>query len=546
MATSVHCDPCLRNELSSKAVKVCTECEEAMCQLCVKAHQSFKAFTSHHLVNVDVLPQSVFTSKQYCQIHTEKVLDLFCTQHDTLCCRSCMTNKHRNCDSVLPLEDASRNVDKSAILVDTKCELDGIADTLRIFEKDRKSASSEVDDSASIATSEVTNLKDRILKRIDEMEENIITEIEDMKTKHFFEINSTHEEIKEMKEMIDRLKQNLESTTKFGSNNQKFVMIHSLKTKIKELQDRLQHLLLSTRSVGITFSPTMDILPSTKFGLIKENRKPCTIVHHISTKMQAPIVPRKSSTFKLTKEFNPIGSIITSAVIIPKNKLLVCFFNESALGVIDEDGIIIKIQKIQSNPWSIAIIPDTDEAIAILTRERSIQYVKIENLALEKKVSVKEKFPCELRGIAVTKDRIAFGGHGKVYLCNMNLDLITQLNVDSFTVYHLHFDNTDRLCCVFKVGRVIYRFLKTEKLSMKYSLKDFQSLCGITSDKYGNLLIADTQTNSIIEVGSKGEYHKQILKGGDGINNPKTIIFNKTFTKLYIFNTNGSVQIYDC
>lgn len=320
---------------------------------CVKAHQSFKAFTSHHVVNVDVLPQSIFTSKQYCQIHTEKILDLFCTQHDTLCCRSCMTDKHRNCNSVLPLEDAYRNVNESAMLVDTECELDGIADTLKIFEKDRKSASREVEDAALVATSEVSNVKDRILKRINEMEEKIITEIEEK----ISEITSTQDEIKGMNEMIDCLKQNLETTTKFGSNNQKFLMIHSFKTKIKELQERLQHMLSVARSVDITFSPTMDLLPSTQFGLIREIKKPCTIVHNISTQMQAPIVPRRPSTFKLTKEFNTINSYITSAVITPKNKLLVCFFDKAAIGVIDENGKITKIQNLKCRPWNIALIP---------------------------------------------------------------------------------------------------------------------------------------------------------------------------------------------
>ncbi|OPL33406.1 hypothetical protein AM593_02194, partial [Mytilus galloprovincialis] len=274
-----------------------------------------------------------------------------------------MTNTHRNCESVLPLEDASKNVNESAMLVDTKCELDGIADTLKIFEKDRKSASTEIEKGALVATSEVSNVKDRILKRINEMEENIIAEIEDIKSKKISEITSTQDEIKGMNEMIDCLKRNLETTTKFGSNNQKFLMIHSLKTKIKELQERLQHMLSTAESVNITFSPTMDLLPSTQIA---------------------------------------------------------------ALGVIDEDGRISKMQKLKSTPWDIAIIPDTDEAIVSLVSERSIQYVKIENLALDKNVSVK-KFQTEIRGIAVTKDRIAMGCYAKVYICNMQLDVITIL-----------------------------------------------------------------------------------------------------------------------
>ncbi|XP_071171795.1 uncharacterized protein [Mytilus edulis] len=546
MATSVHCDPCLRIGQSSKAVKVCTECEESMCLLCVKAHQSFKAFTSHHVVNVDVLPQAVFTSKQYCQIHTEKILDLFCTQHDTLCCRSCMTDKHRNCDSVLPLEDASRNVDKSAMLFDTKCQLDGIEDTLRIFEKDRKSASREVEGAALVATSEVSDAKDLILKRINEMEEKIKAEIEDIKSKKMSEITSTQEEIIGMNEVIECLQQNLETTTKFGSNNQKFVMIHSLKTKIKELQERLQHMLSVAESVDITFSPTMDILPSTKFGSIKEIKKPCTIVHHISTQMQVPFIPRRPSMFKLTKEFNILDSNITSAVITPKNKLLVCFFDKAALGVIDEDGKITKMQYLKNKPWNIAILPDTDEAIVSLIQDRSIQYVKIENLTLEKNVSVKRKFYSEIRGIAVTKDQIAFGGYGIVYLCNMYLDIMTELSVNTGTVYYLHFDPSDRLCCPVKIKKEIYCFSNTGGLCFLYSSNDFLNIAGITSDKYGNLLIANTDTDSIIQVDSGGENHKQILDDTNGIKNPTSLFFNKTFTKLFVLNQKGNCKIFDC
>lgn len=204
------------------------------------------------------------------------------------------------------------------------------------------------------------------------------------------------------------------------------------------------------------------------------------------------------------------------------------------------------MQKLKSTPWDIAIIPDTDEAIVSLVSERSIQYVKIENLALDKNVSVK-KFQTEIRGIAVTKDRIAMGCYAKVYICNMQLDVITILKVGGSTAYYLHFDNFDRLCCIVRQVNEIYQFYKTGNLSFKYSFNDFSNnKNGITSDKYGNVLIADTDKNSIIQVGSDGHYQKQILEGKDGIKNPISLFFNSIFTKLFVVNKNGSVNIFDC
>ncbi|CAC5366117.1 unnamed protein product [Mytilus coruscus] len=205
------------------------------------------------------------------------------------------------------------------------------------------------------------------------------------------------------------------------------------------------------------------------------------------------------------------------------------------------------MQNLKCKPWNIAIIPDTDEAIVSLVPEQAIQYIKIENLALFKKVSLKKKFSSEKRGIAVTKDRIAIGCCAMDYICNMHLGVITELAVGGGTVFYLHFDNIDRLCCIVRLVNEIYCFNKTGKLSFKYSLNDYSiNTNGITSDKHENVLIADTETNSIIQVGSNGEYHKQILEGKDGIKNPITLFFNKTFTKLFVINKNGSVNIFGC
>lgn len=144
------------------------------------------------------------------------------------------------------------------------------------------------------------------------------------------------------------------------------------------------------------------------------------------------------------------------------------------------------------------------------------------------------------------KGRIALGSFGKVYLCNMNLDVLIDLTVGAGMVYYLNFDKSDRLYCVIKDTGEIYRFLKTGKLSFKYSLNDYPDIGGIASDKYGNLMITDGKTNSIIEISSEGKNHRQILEGKDGIKNPAALFFNKTFTKLFVLNSDGSVTIFEC
>jgi hypothetical protein len=45
-----------------------------------------------------------------CEIHTDVQIDYLCSQHDVVCYRTCLSDSHRSCESVLPLDFASKDV----------------------------------------------------------------------------------------------------------------------------------------------------------------------------------------------------------------------------------------------------------------------------------------------------------------------------------------------------------------------------------------------------------------------------------------------------
>lgn len=53
------CEPCLENGATVEAIKLCKNCEEAMCEKCVNAHRSQKATKGHELIEIcDFTPDS--------------------------------------------------------------------------------------------------------------------------------------------------------------------------------------------------------------------------------------------------------------------------------------------------------------------------------------------------------------------------------------------------------------------------------------------------------------------------------------------------------
>jgi hypothetical protein len=112
MSLNTSCDPCTRIDENCPATKWCVDCEDALCISCVKSHKGSRVSMTHHVIDIEAistLPDEVLTIQTKCSKHPDFIMDFFCNQHHVICCRKCMSEDHRSCDKVMPLEMASNN-----------------------------------------------------------------------------------------------------------------------------------------------------------------------------------------------------------------------------------------------------------------------------------------------------------------------------------------------------------------------------------------------------------------------------------------------------
>jgi hypothetical protein len=105
------CDICSEENKRPVAEKYCSDCAVKLCTECTEWHLRCMEFRSHHVIDLSSVGSRIPPSpKINCEIHTDVQIDYFCSQHDAVCCRACLSESHRSCETVLPLDSASKDV----------------------------------------------------------------------------------------------------------------------------------------------------------------------------------------------------------------------------------------------------------------------------------------------------------------------------------------------------------------------------------------------------------------------------------------------------
>ncbi|XP_042646248.1 transcription intermediary factor 1-beta isoform X2 [Tyto alba] len=98
---------CTSCEDDAPATSYCVECSEPLCETCVEAHQRVK-YTKDHTVRATGSGRVKEGERAvYCSVHKDEPLVLFCDTCDTLTCRDCQLNMHKDHQYQF-LEDAVR------------------------------------------------------------------------------------------------------------------------------------------------------------------------------------------------------------------------------------------------------------------------------------------------------------------------------------------------------------------------------------------------------------------------------------------------------
>lgn len=59
-----------------------------------------------------------------CDVHIDQRTILYCTQHDKIICELCLSDTHKNCKSIISIDQAAKGVNHDTALLDLKSRME--------------------------------------------------------------------------------------------------------------------------------------------------------------------------------------------------------------------------------------------------------------------------------------------------------------------------------------------------------------------------------------------------------------------------------------
>ncbi|XP_071168982.1 protein wech-like [Mytilus edulis] len=243
-SSTVICGVCESQHMTSNADFWCPECDEGLCLECLKHHNASKATRNHGVIPVDnykQLPPSIADISQYCSQHDRK-FQMYCPQHESVCCPLCIHSNHANCVGILSLEKVIQTAKTSVILESFDQNVKNIKMNIERVVKDRKQNLLEIQKQKQKFHDEIKQVRYKINEHLDTLEQRLLQDLYSAEKKVKSQLEELLAKLAENTEKVISMEKNISAIKEYASDLQAFLGSKMFETEIQKHETFLQSL----------------------------------------------------------------------------------------------------------------------------------------------------------------------------------------------------------------------------------------------------------------------------------------------------------------
>ncbi|XP_045170656.2 uncharacterized protein LOC123533087 isoform X3 [Mercenaria mercenaria] len=525
------CLPCSKEGKNVASVKHCVDCDENLCTSCLNDHNKFSGMKGHQIL--DKVQRSVGRNlqlpSQRCTKHGGRLIDVYCPNHDSVCCSTCIAVEHSSCHGIKFIPDVAKGISKSNEFQQFEADMKTLQSRYVAFTQSEGVELQALQQEQESICKEIRTLRNKINKHFDKMEEELLNEVntkfKQYKQKVQIDRKETDEVLAEIQGRIHQLHE-----SRHGNESELFALLKTGRKKMKEccnIADRLER---SRKPLKLELQTDRTILET-----LNENYAMAHLVESFGSVSVSLL-----DTYGIKVDDDKSDCDICGFCMTNDGCIFLADYENKRLKKLDSTYNVLSCLNLPDSPFGLCRIDDMQFAVTLISQKKVQLVHNTEPMKLQKSFMVGDR--CRsiahnngLLYVCCGGSNMRKEGPGHLEIYNIDGGLLRSF-FDSLSVpVYLDISNNGREIYVSDPGNVFIVFDKNGKVLIRYEHGDknrMNGICRITDNK---LCCAVLASNEIIVIANDGRQQQQILTGKDGVIKPKTLCYDSKHSRLIVF-----------
>ncbi|KAH3749226.1 hypothetical protein DPMN_183719 [Dreissena polymorpha] len=427
------CYTCADKKLDNTADFYCESCVKFYCGKCIRPHSQL--FTKHDPFGRGDMKKWPVTKKVEdfllkCDVHKDKNLEMFCSEHSELCCTNCAFLNHRHCKKVTLISDIVKS--HSTDLQQLSISILSILKEMKKLQDSQEASIQSVQSSYDEQLRRIEETRQTINAALDTIEQKTLKEMKDTLTKLQASSKSDVDECIRLRDELTQLRDAIQDISEKSKLELSFIATRKCEDKIEQSTTFLNTNSLQDKFY-ITFQPNSEIVQylSKLSGLGR-------IEHGTKSENHVKI---SSDSKKCT---------ITGILVLPDRQVLVVDNENNNVKLLDQQYQVVSHCSVTKWPIDICQITSSEVAVTVddSVNTHGVQFITVNNRQLVQGRKLQLQHKCG--GIAFHQGDLYITSFTALYKYTLNGKRVSKMyedTSDGYTVYK---------CAVSSTGDKLY------------------------------------------------------------------------------------------
>ncbi|KAH3749124.1 hypothetical protein DPMN_183615 [Dreissena polymorpha] len=391
----VLCSTCEDKKLENTADFYCESCVKFYCGKCIDMHSQL--FSKHAPFGRGDMkkwpvPKKVEDFILKCDVHTDKNLEMFCSEHSELCCTNCAFLNHRHCQKVTLISDIvksqSTNLQQLSVYIQT------ILKEMKKLQDSQDASIQSVQSSYDEQLHTIQKTRREINAVLDTIEQKTLKDMKDTLTKLQASSKTDVEKCIRLRDELKQLHDAIQDISDKSKLELSFIAKRKCEEKIQQLETFLKKNSLQVR-VSITFQPNYEIVQYLYklSGLGRIEHCTQTLMEQESKQGIITVQGKSEQNVKISTDSEECA--ITAILALPDKQVLVADHKNKKVKLLDQIYQVVSHCSVTAYPQDLCDITPSEVAVTVNDYYiHEVQFITVNNMKMVTGRKLKLKHSC--------------------------------------------------------------------------------------------------------------------------------------------------------